>query len=192
MAKVFGLFADATDAERAINALRNEGFAEGDISVLAREQVIREYTDKSAKQRTVGEVTGIGAVSGGVVGGLGGLALGLLSLALPVVGGIGGALVAAGWTAAGAAVGAAGGGLIGLLIGQGISEEMANTYAEGIRRGGVLIGVDATTPEREEIAFSVMQEMNALDINERRSEWQRQGWRSFDESSFNEPSYPPL
>lgn len=60
-------------------------------------------------------------------------------MAIPGVGPV----VAAGWLVAaltGAAVGGATGGLIGALSQQaGISDEEANLYAEGLRRGGALV-----------------------------------------------------
>ncbi|MBX8785655.1 hypothetical protein HBA94_18015, partial [Ochrobactrum sp. GRS2] len=63
-------------------------------------------------------------------------------------------VVAAGWLAAtaagaagGAVVGAATGGLIGALMNEGVSEEDAHLYAEGVRRGGTL--VSAKVPDNK-------------------------------------------
>ena len=51
-------------------------------------------------------------------------------------------MVAAGWlvaTAAGAAAGGLTGGIIGALTQAGVSDEDAQVYAEGVRRGGTLV-----------------------------------------------------
>ena len=61
------------------------------------------------------------------------------SVALPGLG-----LVIAGPVAAalaGAGAGAATGGLVGALIGWGIPEERVKVYEEGIKEGGILMGV---------------------------------------------------
>ena len=52
---------------------------------------------------------------------------------------------------AGAGAGGATGGLIGALIGAGIPEYRAKVYAAGIKGGGILIGVEARSDEKEEI-----------------------------------------
>ena len=72
----------------------------------------------------------------------GGLLAGLGLLAIPGLGPI----VAAGWlaaTAVGAGIGAAGGAATGSLVGalknSGHTEEDANVYSEGVRRGGTLV-----------------------------------------------------
>jgi len=42
------------------------------------------------------------------------------------------------------------GGLIGLLVGAGIPEERVKHYEEGIKKGGILMGVTPRTPEDAE------------------------------------------
>ena len=59
-------------------------------------------------------------------------------MAIPGVGPV----VAAGWlvsTLAGAAAGAATGGVLGALTQAGISDDDAQVYAEGLRRGGAVV-----------------------------------------------------
>lgn len=81
-----------------------------------------------------------GAATGGLIGGIGGLLIGLGALALP---GFGPVLAAGPLAAAlgGAAIGAATGGLIGALVDVGVPEEYATTYATHVERGHVLLTV---------------------------------------------------
>ena len=75
-----------------------------------------------------------------------GLLVGIGALAVPGIGPVlafGPLAAAIGATAAGAGLGAAAGGIIGALVGLGIPEEDANFYAEGVKRGGVLVTVRA-------------------------------------------------
>ena len=63
------------------------------------------------------------------------------SVALPGLG-----LVIAGPLAAaiaGAGAGAAGGGLVGALVGMGMPEERVKDYEEGVKNGGIMMGVHA-------------------------------------------------
>jgi hypothetical protein len=48
---------------------------------------------------------------------------------------------------AGAGAGGATGGIIGALIGAGIPEERVKQYEEGVREGGIVMGVNARTDE---------------------------------------------
>ena len=84
----------------------------------------------------------VGAVTGGVLGGLGAWLVGLGSLAIPVIGPV----IAAGAFATalvGAVTGAAIGAIAGTLVGMGIPEEEANWYEERVRSGAWLVSVKA-------------------------------------------------
>ena len=87
---------------------------------------------------------------------------------------------ALGLTAAqGAGIGAAAGGLIGALTDLGFSEEQTNVYAEGIKRGSILVTVHTEDEERNEVA-DLLHEAGAVDVNTRRAEWQQSAWHSFE------------
>src|SRR5215210_3852766 len=78
-----------------------------------------------------------------------------------------GALTGAGPIAAaltGAGIGAVAGGLIGGLTDLGVPEEEAHYYAEGVRRGGILVTVAAETDSEAETAVNVMRRHGAVDI----------------------------
>lgn len=128
---------------------------------------------------------GTGAGIGSVVGGGAGLLAGLGLMAIPGIG----PLVAAGWlattaagAAAGALAGAATGGLVGALTDSGIPEREAHTYAESVRRGGILVSV--RTEEADEMRVSsIMDRYNPADLNSRRAHWEEEGWSGYDASS---------
>jgi hypothetical protein len=101
------------------------------------------------------EGAGAGAVTGTALGGLGGLLVGLGTLAIPgigpiVVAGAGATTLAT--TAAGAGIGAAAGGLAGALVGLGIPEERARVYNERVSRGGYLVMVDGSEADIQRAA----------------------------------------
>lgn len=189
---VSGLFDDRMQAERAIQALMNAGYTRNDISVTMRDrQDTRQLAEDTGTK--AGEAAGAGAVTGTVLGGLGGLLVGAGLLAIPGIGPIlaagqlaavvGSGTAIAGATAAGAGIGAAAGGLIGALVGLGIPEEQANTYAEGVRRGGVLVLVHANDESRYAHAASILRSNGAVDVDARRNEYRAQGWERFDEKA---------
>jgi hypothetical protein len=101
----------------------------------------RTKTDEGAKA---------GAATGGALGGLGGLLVGLGALAIPGIGPViaGGALATALATAAaGGAIGAAAGGLTGALVGLGIPDDRARFYNDRVNHGDYLVMVDGTEDE---------------------------------------------
>lgn len=179
MAKTLtALFDTYTEAQRAVHDLIDQGFSRDDISLISQKP---DGTDASVTgQEYIEESSGIaaGAGMGAALGGVGGLLLGLSALAIPGVGPI----VAAGPLAAalmGAGLGAAAGGLMGALTDLGVPETEAGYYAEGVRRGGVLVlvGTEDTMAER---AATILNHHNPLDLNERVTQWRQSGWTRFD------------
>src|SRR5918911_1987969 len=140
-ATVVGLFPNQIDAERAIQRLKQEGFAENQIGVAIKDRSRQtELIEGTGTQAAEGAATG--AIGGGVLGGVIGLLAGVGALAIPGVGPIiaGGTLAS---TLAGAGIGAAAGGLLGALVGMGIPEEDARHFDQGFRAGGTLVTVAA-------------------------------------------------
>lgn len=118
------------------------------------------------------------------LGGAGGLLTGLGLMAIPGVGPV----VAAGWFAAtavgaagGAVAGGAAGGLIGAMTRSGVSEEDANVYAEGVRRGGTLVTA-RVEDEFAPVAEDILKRSNRVDPVDRRAAYQEQGWTRFDDT----------
>jgi len=156
---VVGVFHDRDDAQDAINALRDAGFAPDDISVLARD---RDQAGALAAETGTEAGTGAatGALTGGLLGGVAGWLIGIGALAIPGIGPI----IAAGPIAAalgGAALGAAGGGVIGALTGAGVPEDEARWYDEQVRGGGILVTVNARG--RYDEALSIVGEHGGRD-----------------------------
>jgi uncharacterized protein (TIGR02271 family) len=138
---VVGLFHNQSDAERAIQRLKESGFSEKQIGVALKDrQSQKELIEGTGTQAAEGAAAG--ALGGGVLGGVIGLLAGVGALAIPGIGPIiaGGTLAS---TLAGAGIGAAAGGLIGALAGMGVPEEDARHFDRGFQAGGTLVTVDA-------------------------------------------------
>jgi hypothetical protein len=186
-ATVIGLFHTLPDAEGALEDLVREGYDRERISVVAS-NAAGEY-DRYATQRPADDVVdtssmdaGEGAAAGGgigaAIGGVGGILMGLGLLAIP---GVGPALAAGPLISGliGAGIGGIAGGITGALVNSGVPEDRAGGYAEGVRRGGTLVVVETTTvaaPAAEEILVA----HGALDIEERMTSWESEGWTGFD------------
>jgi hypothetical protein len=182
-----GLFDNYEDAEGTVRDLEQAGISHEQISIVANGSVAGERVKEGNE---AGPGAGAGAAVGAVVGGVGGVLAGLGMLAIPGVGPV----VAAGWLVAtavgavgGAAVGGAGGGLIGAMVGNGVPEQDAHVYAEGVRRGGTLVTVkveEAMVPTAE----AILQKHREVDPRSRGQAYRAGGWNRFDE---NAPAYTP-
>ncbi|TWH39665.1 Heat induced stress protein YflT [Dulcicalothrix desertica PCC 7102] len=157
--RAIGTFSSRREAEKALVQLRNSGFAMDRVSVLTKDSNRSEsISDASMTDRGDNEAqegAGIGAVTGTVLGGIGGLLVGLEALLIPGVG----PFLAAGTiatTLAGAGIGAAGGALVGALTGAGIPEEDAQLYSEQVSRGDYLVMLEGSKNEIDR-ASSILQ-----------------------------------
>ena len=95
-------------------------------------------------------------------------------------------VVAAGWLAAtaagavaGAAVGGAAGGIVGALTDEGVPENDAHVYAEGVRRGGTLVTARVEDLKATE-AQSILQRHKSVDVTARSAAYRQSGWTRFD------------
>ena len=160
---VFGIYSTRNSAEQAAEALVNNGFAAGDISVLLPENLgTREIgTEKSTKAP---EGASAGAGTGVVLGGALGLLAGIGALAIPGVG----PLIAAGpimATLAGMGVGGTVLGLAGALVGLGIPEYEAKRYEGIIQKGGILLSVHCSTSDEVKRAKQTLKDTGAEDVS---------------------------
>ncbi|RLL43907.1 low temperature-induced protein [Oceanobacillus piezotolerans] len=155
-----GVFANAQDAEMAINQLKGLGYQGEDISVFAKDKDevkdIENHTDtdvtpeKGGRGKNAGKGAGIGAVSGGVLGGIVGLIAEAGLLAIPGIG----PLVAAGpiaTTLAGLGIGAGSGGIVGALVGLGIPEEQAKEYEGFLKDNRIIVMVEANEENQSDV-----------------------------------------
>ena len=148
---VTGLFPDRQSAEAAYGSLQERGYSKDDVNlVMSDDTRTRHFASDSNVETELGNKAAEGAGIGGAIGGtVGAIAAAIAavgtSLALPGLGlVIAGPLAAA---AAGAGAGAAGGGLIGALIGWNIPEERVKHYEDGIKNGGILMGLRTKNAE---------------------------------------------
>ncbi|BAZ09020.1 multi-sensor signal transduction histidine kinase [Calothrix sp. NIES-4071] len=159
--RAVGTFNHRDDAEKGLNELRNSGFSMDSVSILAQNKDSNEIAGAEVKDRGDSESTegaGIGAVTGTVLGGLGGLLVGLEALIIPGVG----PFLAAGTiatTLAGAGIGAASGALVGALTGAGIPEEDAQAYSDRISQGDYIVILEGQEDEIER-AGSILKRHN--------------------------------
>jgi hypothetical protein len=159
---VFGIYSTATEAERAVDALVNEGFSNSDVSVLMSDkQGSKDFAHEKNTKAPEGTTTGV--ATGGAIGGTLGLLAGIGALAIPGVG----PLIAAGpimGALAGLGVGGAVGGIVGALVGMGIPEYEAKRYEGRIKEGGVLLSAHCDTSEQIDRAKAILERTGATDI----------------------------
>lgn len=144
---VHGLFNDRESAEGAFRSLSDRGYTKDDVNVLMSDDTRkRHFADGDSDVAEAGskamEGLGIGSAVGGTLGAIIGAVAAIgTSVLIPGLG-----LVVAGPIAAalaGAGAGGATGGLVGALVGSGIPEDHAKAYDEGVRKGGIYMGVNA-------------------------------------------------
>jgi uncharacterized membrane protein len=139
--KVVGVFKSRSHAESAVHRLRDEGF-DREISVLAKDENPGgggERGGRGGDLRMQNDSVANGATTGGVIGGLAGLAVGAGALVIPGLG----PLIAAG-PIAGLLSGAATGGVGGALVDWGIPEAEGRRYEEDIRQGKIIVAVECS------------------------------------------------
>ncbi len=149
---VTGLFRDRESAERAYGSLTERGYGQDDVNLVMSDETRRKHFSVDDRETELGNKALEGAGTGAAVGGAVGATLAAIAaigttLALPGLGLLVAGPIAAGLAGAGA--GGATGGLIGGLIGAGIPEERVKEYEEGIKNGGIMMGV---TPRNAEDA----------------------------------------
>ena len=146
-----GLFRDRESAERAYDSISARGYGKDDVNLIMSDDTRKRYfSDTDQASTELGSKAAEGAGIGGAIGGT----VGAIAAAIAAVGtslvvpGLG--LVVAGPLAAaiaGAGAGGVTGGLVGALIGWGIPEERVKHYEQGIKDGGILMGVKPRNDE---------------------------------------------
>jgi hypothetical protein len=187
------LFDDYEDAAAAVRNLEQAGISPEDISLVANNAAGRHLAADRPHDldddNDAAEGAAKGATTGGLIGGGAGLLAGLGMLAIPGLGPV----VAAGWLAStaigaviGAAAGGATGGLLGALKDAGHSDDEAQVYAEGVRRGGALVSVKPRNEAQTETAIQVLDAAAGVDAVLRGREYRERGWQGYDPAA---PAY---
>jgi len=179
MKTIVGLYDDLNTANQVVQALVNYGIDRDEISLIAGDRKgdyassASQTGDRNSWDNTrttdTGSATAGGAVTGAVVGGVGGALLSLSALAIPGIGPV----IAAGPLVAGlvgAGAGAAVGGLVGALTEAGVPEEEAGYYVEGVHRGGTLVSVKTDDAETDQVV-DIMNRYNPINVKEQASSW---------------------
>jgi uncharacterized protein YjbJ (UPF0337 family) len=139
-----GMFRDRESAEKAYNSALSRGYTKDDVNVMMSDQT-RDSWFSDSDDTGLGSKAMEGAGTGSAIGGtLGAIIAGIAAIGTSVlIPGLG--LVVAGPLAAalaGAGAGGLTGGLVGALIGSGIPEDRAVQYEEGIKNGGLVMGLN--------------------------------------------------
>lgn len=170
---VVGVFKIQSNAEGAIQALKDLNYDPKDFSVVMKD-ITKAQEVESNTGASVAKGAASGAMTGGLLAGVAGLLVGLGIVTIPglgalfVAGPIASALGltgAAATTTTAALAGAAGGGLIGALAGLGFSHEEAVQYEEQVRGGGILLAVPVRDMRTKEVR-EVLTKHGATDVRQ--------------------------
>jgi hypothetical protein len=156
---VTGLFTTRDSAERGYRSATRLGYESSDINLLMSEETRRRYfspghDSNTGLSRNATKATGedgksadeLGGPAGGTIGTIAPALAGIGTLLLvPVLGVVAAGPIAVALTAAGA-VGLAGA-LIGALTKWGIPQGRIEEYEQGIRAGGIVMGVKARSDQ---------------------------------------------
>jgi len=145
---VVGVFNDRARAQEAVRALKQAGFREEQIGVVARHEET-EHAVAEGSKAGAGAATGLAAGAGIAALWSLGISLGVLPVIGPIL--AAGPIAAALLSAAG---GAAAGGLVGALIGLGIPEDEAKYYESEFQSGRTIVTVHAEG--RTEEAWTIL------------------------------------
>ena len=179
---IAALFDDIDKAAQAVRRLHAADIEPSEISFTISNRDGR-YTEqvlnpggmpKGDAARTDDGVPGVAI--GSAIGAGAGLLAGLALLAVPGIGQV----VGAGWlvailTSMGAIAGVAGGGLADSLVEAGLPLQEAEAYAEGVRRGGILVAV-RTAEENADLVAEIFKEEGAVLLEDRIETWRSEGW----------------
>jgi hypothetical protein len=171
------LFNTHEEALAAIDDLEKIGVPHSHVSLISNNS--ESWYDNYAARGA-----GKGAAVGGLIGGGASILASLSMLAVP---GFGPVLVA-GWlasTVAGATLGAMTGGLLGVVKEATETEEEAQIFAEGVRRGGSLVSVRTDVTHAGQVE-EILNRHGSVDAASRGMEYRERGWDGFDETA---PAY---
>lgn len=149
---VIGVFESRAKAENAVNTLRKQGFTTEEINIVSKKQKSQDQDGTYDDDITDGTLTG------GTLGGIGGLLMGAGALMLPGIGPI----IAVGPITA-AVGGAIAGGIAGGLIDWGIPAEASQRYEQEVA-GGSILAIIRTDTTKVSSAAQILRQNGAKDV----------------------------
>jgi uncharacterized membrane protein len=149
---VIGVFESRAKAENAVNTLRKQGFTTEEINIVSKKQKNQDQDGTYDDDITDGTLTG------GTLGGIGGLLMGAGALMLPGIGPI----IAVGPITA-AVGGAIAGGIAGGLIDWGIPAEASQRYEQEVA-GGSILAIIRTDTTKVSSAAQILRQNGAKDV----------------------------
>ena len=155
---VIGVMKEHSRAEEAVRSLREKGFRENEISIVAKDEEANTGEGRGEELSYSEQNLSDGTATGGAIGGVAGLLMGAGALLIPGIGPI----IAAG-PLAGALTGAVTGGIAGGLIDFGIPEERGKHYEERVKQGDILVAIK-TSEDKVDSAASILREYGAKDV----------------------------
>lgn len=138
---IIGVFESRSSAEKAVETLRQQGFNNEEINIISKKQSQDDDSD------VVDDDIMDGTLTGGTIGGIGGLLLGAGALMIPGIGPI----LAVGPIAA-AVGGAIAGGITGGLIDWGIPSEDSKRYEQEVVHGSILAIIRTDARKTDSVA----------------------------------------
>jgi uncharacterized membrane protein len=143
MAKtVVAIFDSHSQAEDAAYIIKEKGLRDVDISIITKQTEDSNFENKRGRNDDIDD----GVLTGGVLGGLGGLAIGVGSLVVPGLG-----IIAAAGPIVGILGGAVAGGVVGGLIDLGIPEDESRRYEKEIKEGRVIFSMKCSSEHEDDI-----------------------------------------
>jgi hypothetical protein len=158
--RAVGIFSSYETTEVALLELKDRGFPMDCISVVGHDlnrhveatgaktsERINDLDRLQTQGNEAGEGAKDGAIAGGTLGSLTGLLVGLGAVAIPGIGPVmlaGVAATAIATVISGGVIGAATGSLVGGLVGLGIPHDRAKVYTERVARGDYLVMVEGS------------------------------------------------
>jgi hypothetical protein len=172
MKNILGVFNTAAEVNEAVASLELRGYGKDDISVVATKEALGSDEIVIEDNRLKG-VTDT-ALTGGVIGGILGLLVGVGALTIPglgllfITGPVAAALGitgVAGATVSGALTGTLAGGIVGALMQLGVEEQVAKDYASAVESGKIILGVESADEDVDDVT-TILTSSGATKITE--------------------------
>lgn len=180
-----GLFKREDQADMASQSLRRQGFADREISLLARKPHNAPVHRDRVQAPVVGKSAVMGAIVLSLLGGLLGLLFGLGIIPLPGVDSATYRIVPA-FVFTAVAAGVLAGGVTGAILGVAsrlfTSKDKVAITEKGVKRGGLLLVVRLPDDNaRLETARRILEEHGAVDLQNLSEKWDPGVWSDFTE-----------